>query len=276
MNGSLSNLERKLRGWALPQLTLILVVGQVVAYFFIFDDNPGVPEGINMRSRLLLVPQKVLAGEVWRLATFLVVPPVTNLLFAIFFWYLFYLMGTALEHTGGAFRYNVYFLVGDAATVAVSFLTPEQPSSNGYLLASVLLAFAFLYPDFQSLHLLYHPAQNQMAALLTWVGYLVMLAKGDWLDRLLILASVCNFLLFFGQEILKWWQTGLRQTARPAADQRFGLRERPFYHRCTVCGITDRTHPDMDFRYCSKCAVRGYCMEHLHQHEHVTDEPAAR
>ena len=91
MNGLLSKLERKLHGWALPQLTLILVVGQVVAYLFIFaNDNPGVPEGINMRSRLLLVPEKVLAGEVWRLVTFLVVPPITNLIFAIFGWYLLY------------------------------------------------------------------------------------------------------------------------------------------------------------------------------------------
>ena len=83
--------------------------------------------------------------------TFVGEPPTTNLLFAFFFWYLFYLMGTVLESTWGAFRYNVYLLVGWAATVAVAFLQPNAPASISFLQASVFLAFAYLYPDFQIL-----------------------------------------------------------------------------------------------------------------------------
>jgi hypothetical protein len=51
---------------------------------------------------------------------------------------------------------------------------------------------------------------------------------------------------------------------------RLSTREPAYYHRCTICGITDRTDPKMEFRYCSKCAGSCcYCMEHLRAHEHV-------
>ncbi|HEY6007529.1 MAG TPA: hypothetical protein VIU40_04340, partial [Geobacteraceae bacterium] len=42
------------------------------------------------------------------------------------------------------------------------------------------------------------------------------------------------------------------------------------YHRCTVCGITDQSHPQTDFRYCPQCDGQyGYCQEHIFSHEHV-------
>jgi len=41
-------------------------------------------------------------------------------------------------------------------------------------------------------------------------------------------------------------------------------------HRCAVCGITNKTHPQMMFRYCSKCAgAQCYCEEHLNNHPHI-------
>jgi hypothetical protein len=42
------------------------------------------------------------------------------------------------------------------------------------------------------------------------------------------------------------------------------------FHKCTVCGITEKDNPDMDFRYCSKCAGDyEYCMDHLKNHDHM-------
>jgi hypothetical protein len=84
----------------------------------------------------------------------------------------------------------------------------------------------------------------------------------------MILASVANFLLFFGHDLYlrirsaRWWMA--------YQAKQFAASNKPF-HRCTVCGITDKTHPQMDFRYCSKCdGSHGYCTEHLHDHEHIT------
>ena len=264
----LSRLERKFGRYAVPHVTAGLIFCQVVV--FIATQASLRPEGPEVSvDRLLLIPSFVLAGEVWRLLTFLIVPPITNPICAFFFWYLFYLMGTALEQHWGYFRYNVYLLVGYLATVAVSFVTPEMASSNGYLQASVFLAFAFLYPNFELFLFFILPVKIKWLAMLTWFGYLFTITFGDWLSRLLVLASICNFLLFFGRDIADRMRLGRRRMATQAA--RFGVKDRAYFHICAVCGITDRTNPEMEFRYCSKCAGgRGYCSEHLSNHEHVT------
>ncbi len=262
----LDKLERRLGFLAVPNVTLGLIVCQAFAYFLTL--TPRDVDGENPLVRLFLIPNLVLAGEVWRLVTFLVVPPFTNVIFALFFWYVFYLMGTALEHYWGVFRYNVYLLIGYAATVAVSFLAPGVPASNGYLQASVFLAFAFLYPEFEMRLFFLIPVQIKWLALLAWIGYGWILLFGSWIDRLLVAASICNFLLFFGWEIFGLMRAGRRRMALRAAE--FATAERTHFHRCTVCGITDRTHPTMEFRYCSKCqGACGYCTEHLTRHEHV-------
>ena len=44
----------------------------------------------------------------------------------------------------------------------------------------------------------------------------------------------------------------------------------PYTHRCTVCGRTDVSNPELEFRYCSRC--RGYycyCQDHINNHTHI-------
>jgi hypothetical protein len=264
----LDTLQRKFGRFAVPHVTVGLIACQVIVY--LLAQGMPRPEGAEpVEMRLLLIPDRVLAGEAWRLATFLVIPPFGNVVCSFFFWYLFYLMGTALERSWGVFRYNVFLLIGYVATVGVSFLTPDLPSSNTFLEASVFLAFAYLFPDFELYIFFLLPVKIKWLALLTWISYGAVLVFGDWLSRLLVLASVCNFLLFFGKDIVQRVRTARRRMATQAA--RLTAREPAYYHRCAVCGITDRTHPKMDFRYCSKCAGNhGYCEEHLRNHEHVT------
>jgi hypothetical protein len=210
---------------------------------------------------------------VWRLASFLFTPPCANPVFAFFFWYMFYLMGTALEAHWGAFRYNLFLLLGWLATVGVSFITPEVPASPGFLQGSVFLAFAFLFPDFVLYLFFILPVKIKWLALLTWIGYFLTVVFGDWSSRLLVLASVINFLLFFGERIYARMRFGHRRMLQQAG--RVATQDKPF-HRCTVCGITDRTHPDMEFRYCSKCdGQHGYCREHIRNHEHVVADQSS-
>lgn len=258
--------ERRLRPFAVPNLTVSLIVCQVLVYVVMLADKSE--RQASVLQHLLLIPERVLAGEVWRLVTFLCVPPFTNVLFAFFFWYLFYLMGTALEQQWGALRYNAYLLIGYVATVALSCLPPGHAADNRYLQASVFLAFAFLYPDFELLLFFLLPVKIKWLALLTWIYYFLAVAGGGWGTRLAVLASICNFLVFFGRDIVERLKTGRRRMATQAA--RLAVKQRPYIHRCTVCGITDRTHPSMEFRYCSQCAgTHGYCQEHLRNHEHI-------
>lgn len=266
----LNQLERRFRRFAIPQLTLVIIVLQVLAYVLtqLPVGEPLAVEGETIVRRLMLIPELVLQGEVWRLVTFLIVPPVTNILFAFFFWYIFYLMGTSLEAHWGDFKYNLYLLVGYLATVAVSFLTPEMPASNAYLEGSVFFAFAYLFPNFE-LHLFFVlPVKIKWLALIGWIGLFLTVAFGDWNTRLMALASVCNFFFFFGREVLDRVKHGRWHMARQAA--RIGAKAPGYFHRCTICGINDRTHPTMDFRYCDQCVGScGYCTEHIRNHEHV-------
>src|SRR5262245_37903004 len=198
----LDKLERALGRFAVPQLTLALIVCQVAVYGMtaLQPRGPGVPDPAEP---LLLVPELVLQGEAWRLVSFLVVPPVTNLLFAFLFWYFLYLMGTALEHHWGTFRFNIYLLVGYLATLGAAFIVPDQPAGNGFLYGSLFLAFAYLYPDYELLLFFILPVKVKYLALLAWIGYGLGFLFGDWLQRVLILAALSNFLLFFGRDVFR-------------------------------------------------------------------------
>ena len=132
----------------------------------------------------ILATGGVLDGEVWRLVSFVAQLPTESLILAIFFWYLFYLMGTTLEHTWGSFRYNVFLLIGYVATVAVAFVPPAEPASVAFLQGSVFLAFAWLYPDFQIMLFFILPVKIKWLALLAWIGYFLALVTGDWSTRL--------------------------------------------------------------------------------------------
>ena len=260
----LDKLERTLRPYALPHVTIGLIVGQVYVLFmgYVRPDFVGA---------LPLAAEKVLAGEWWRLFTFVFLPPAGHPLLAIFSWYLFYLMGTALELYWGTFRYNVFLLVGWVATVAAAFITPEYPATDAFLMGSVFLAFAFLNPEFELSLFFVLPVKIKWFALVTWCGYGVVLLFGPtWGIRLSMLASVCNFFLFFGKDVFLRMQGARRRMAMQA--KQYATPPREYFHRCTVCGITDKTHPKMEFRYCSQCAGSlGYCMDHLRNHEHVTE-----
>ncbi len=259
----LDKLQRRFGRFAVPHVTEGLIACQVLTYFFC-QSNPA------FLANIALVPRRVLEGEAWRLVTFVGQPPPMILVFTLFFWYLFYLMGTALESTWGTFRYNVYLLVGWLATVSVSFLQPDAPASVGFLQGSVFLAFAYLYPDFQLLLFFILPVKVKWLALLLWIRYLYLMIGGDVMTQLLVTASVCNFALFFWHDIVLRMKAGRRRMAQQAENIRQANTPR---HTCIVCGVTNLGDPKMSFRYCSKCAgAPCYCEEHIHTHQHVRVE----
>lgn len=255
----IENLEKKLRRYAIRNVTVYLILGQVLFFVLSLPDR-------FVLQRVVLIPDLVLMGEWWRLITFLFIPPVTNPIFAFFAWYLFYLMGSALEGHWGAFRYNLFLLVGYIVTAVVSFVMPQFPATNVFIGGSVFLAFAFLYPDFQLYIFFILPVKIRWLALLTWVVYAYEILFGTWSTRLLVLASISNFFLFFGNDILWKMKAGKRVMGKQA--RQFSGKTEAF-HTCTACGITDISHPRMEFRYCSDCGGLGYCKNHIFSHEHV-------
>lgn len=268
----LDTLERKLRPFAIPRLTLILVVVQVVGFALMCS-------GRVQPLQLSLIMQQVEQGEHYRLVSFLLVPAVgvdsdvRGGIVLFFTLWLFYLMGTVLEANWGQFRFNLYCLIAYLGTLVAAVLVPAMPASNRYIGLSVFLAFAKLYPDFVIRLEFIIPVKIKYLAMLTWLVLFIEFAFGTWVDCALVAASVGNYLLFFGKDIFRGLAHSKRQMEWHARVRK--TSHQPF-HNCTVCGANERTHPQMDFRYCSKCAGSyEYCGEHLKTHEHVALGDAA-
>jgi hypothetical protein len=257
----LNELERKFGRFAVPNVTLILIIGQVLM-FVAAQSQPAI------LGNMVLIPSKVMDGEIHRLLTFMIMPPGDHLLWAFFFWYLFYLMGTALELFWGTFRYNVFLLIGYVATVATAFITPDQPVTNIFLKGTVFLAFAYLNPNFELRLMFILPVKIKWMAIFAWIMYFLGFVSGPLSVKLTIAASVLNFFVFFGKDVLYRMKSGQRQMAGQA--RRFSEKPPEYFHKCEVCGITDKTDPKMDFRYCSQCTSNyGYCTDHIRNHEHA-------
>jgi hypothetical protein len=280
-------LEARLRRWAVSNPTAILIAGQVLFYLLAHVGNDQVGRFDIMG--LLLLPGRVLEGEVWRLFTFLFYPPATTPVFVIFFWLLMYRFGTALEAIWGTYRYNIYLLIAYFATIIVSFviwsiggdsavmfaqfsaigLSHGAIDVTGFIYGTLFLAFARLFPDYTINVMFILPVRIKWLALLAWIGYGFAFLAGNWAVKLIIAASLTNYALFLGREHIRDWKQGHRRRSFQARAAKVG---KPI-HKCLVCGIDSENSPKTAFRYCSKCAGQcGYCPEHIQNHEHVASE----
>ncbi len=262
--------EKFLAPIAVPNLTLYLVVGQG---FVFLTTLLGLLDG----SRLILYPALVMQGEWWRVLTFVVDPPGANWVFVAFALYFLYFTGNALEQAWGTVRYNLFLWVGFLMTVGAAFVTPLVPASNLFIGGSIFLAFAHLYPNFTMYVFLVLPIQIKWLAVVAWMGYVWQFAVGGTAQRMAIVAALTNFFLFLGRDMwlsIRHGQRRLETAARRRADERAGPQAR---HRCFVCGKTDLTNPEMDFRYCSKCSGdQCYCPDHIRNHVHIVSETDAK
>jgi len=253
-------LDRIVRPIAIPNLTQIIIAGQALMFLAGTGDA-------GLLGRATLVWNAVFAGEVWRLFTFLFVPPPLNPLFLFFFLYIFYMFGTALEQYWGVVRYNTFFWLGLILTLAAALLTPSQHVTGAYLEGTVFLAFASYNPNFTLNLFFILPVKVKWLAWLQAAYYGLRFIAGSMAIKIAVLASVGNYLIFFAPVVLTWAKNRQRRMKWEARQYTSGSSAR---HRCAVCGIDSNSHPDMDFRYCSKCdGEKAYCEEHLRNHEHI-------
>ena len=111
----LDKLERKLGRYAIPNLTVYLLAGYVIGCGIIYL----MP---NLIGWLTLEPALILRGQIWRIISWVLIPPTTNPISLLFLVLLYYSLGTALERTWGTFRYNVYIFSGILFTVIAVFI----------------------------------------------------------------------------------------------------------------------------------------------------------
>jgi len=238
MNPLLQKFERRFRWFKVPRLTEAIIVMQVAAFLFI-SQNP------EYGSRMVLNSAMMLQGEWWRMLSFVAIPPAMSLLFAFFAWYLFWLMGKALEEFWGEQNYTLFLAIGWALTVTVSFIFPFSVFNNYYFLSSVFLAFAFLNPDFELRLFLILPIKIKWLALFTWATFFVSFVMNPLSVKCSILAAVANFAIFFADDFFMM----LKNKARTANWKAKQYQGGDYRHKCAECGKTDIDDPLEDFRY---------------------------
>ena len=235
----LDKLERKLGRFAIPHLTMILIGGQVLCFLGI-QANPG------LYNDLVLVPQLVNQGEFWRLLVFLFIPESDSILWFAIAMFVLHLMGTSLESRWGDFKYNLYILLGMLGTIAGSFAFSNEPATNFYIMTSIFLAFAYLFPDVEFLMFFVIPVKVKYLGMLTAALLAFSFLTAGGAQKVAISIAMANFTLFFGPQIYRQ----MRNKNKLAAQKIQAVKEAntPF-HVCSVCNRTDLTNPQMHFRY---------------------------
>lgn len=251
--------ERRFARFIPENITLILLVGQVVSYVLTYSSP-------RLYSLFLLSGESLYRGEIWRLLTFIFGPVSESLILVIFAWYFFYMLGTALENRWGSYRYLVFLLIAYIGNVIFSLLFPFEVVRNSYLYTSLFLAFAHLYPNFQLLLFFIIPVRVKWLGILAWLGLSASFILSDFSEKALIILSVLNFFIFFSGDLLH----AIRVISKGLFGKQNGkLTKGKPLHICMVCGKNELNNPDMEIRYCNTCFPETcYCGEHIKDHQH--------
>ena len=107
--GWLNFLERRYGRYAIPDLTW-KIIGLQVIVFILGAINP------ETYHILILDPQRIMKGAIWRLFSFIITPDFTDPISFFFAAYFFLIIGGNLEREWGYFRYNMFWLIGIIST----------------------------------------------------------------------------------------------------------------------------------------------------------------
>lgn len=283
----MSPFERKFGKYAIRNLSFVLVICYAIGYLIqlLF---PG------LLWYLTLNPYEILHGQVWRLVTWILIPPEqSNIFFTLIMLYFYCSIGTSLERTWGTYRYNVYLFGGMFFMILASFLAmgfhylfqPEMYTgiegelqfmlsslyfSTYYINMSIFLGYAATFPEAQVLLMFFIPIKVKWLGIIyaVMLGFEFLLGGAD--RRFAIAASLVNFVVFFltsrNMMHLNPKQIHRRQEFKRDIKRNTGITK----HKCAICGRTEVDSPNMQFRFCSKCDGNyEYCEEHLYTHTHV-------
>ena len=279
--------------FGIPNLMLYVVIGGAVVWLFnlftTYASNAG-----SILYYLYFSPYLILQGQVWRLVTFIIIPPSTGILTLVAF-YFYYFIGSTLERQWGAGKFTIYFFTGVVLTILYGFaiyfitgadllLTYGYPVSAHYIYLSMFFTFATLYPDMQVLLFFIIPIKMKWLAIVDLLFFLYsILFELPFPVDLLPVVALLNYLIFCGgwlTDAVKrlFGKSGRQQRANTVNFKnevrriQYEQRERPYTRRCEVCGRTDTDYPELEFRYCSRCqGYHCFCMDHINNHRHFTE-----
>ena len=162
-------------------------------------------------------------------------------------------------------------------------LVPKAPCGCGastgayYIDMSIFFAYAIMYPDARLLVFYIFPIKAKVLGIISVIvmafsvalTFRIGIAFGV-LSFITVSMSLMNVILFFA-----WTRRGHYKSPKEIKRQReykvkIKKASAVSRHKCAICGQTQESNPQLQFRYCSKCEGNyEYCSEHLFTHEHV-------
>ena len=258
--GFLNKMERKFGKYAIPNLTFWLIGAWILGFIIQYT----MPE---VQKMLILEPAMILRGQIWRIVSWLLVPPPVNILFLIFFLSCYYFIGISIEQAIGTFRYNVYLIGGMLCSILGAFLLYGfyyfvngmavagigYYFSTEYITMSLFMAFAVIYPNVEFRLYFIIPIKAKWMGIVDAVWMSFMFLSSNAAGRTAILASLLNFLIFFFST-RNYKRVSPKEIHRKQVyRQQMRQAENITRHKCAICGRTERDGADLEFRFCSKC-----------------------
>ena len=281
-----STLERKYGKYALKNLTLMLIMCYVAGYIIQLI-NPEFLMYLNLDI------SRILHGQVWRLFTWLIIPPAKFDFFTLIMLFFYYSIGTTLEKTWGDWKYNIFLIGGIVFTILGAFLLFGYNSilANGisqsqmieglsqisamyfstyYVNMSIFLAYSATFPEMQIYLMMIFPIKVKFLGIIYALLIVYeLIATPSIILKFVIVASLINVLIFLLMNKFRF--KSIRTIQKPINKVMVHKYKSPNKgHICKTCGKTDITNPELEFRFCSRCNGNyEYCQEHLFTHEHI-------
>lgn len=273
--------------FGIPNLMRVIVIGNVAVYVLMLLTQAN---DANALSFLTFNLNALLHGEVWRLVTFVFVPAYSSPFALLISLYFYYWIGSTLERQWGTAKFNLYYISGALLTVlgvVLASLITGNPyltaAGTGYVNLSMFFAFAFLFPDTTVLLFFILPVRMKWLAYLDGALFAFDIIKAigahNWAGVVLPIVALLNFAVFIWPEVHYMADRAAYrhrpqtvQFKRAAQQQQKQEQKQGYHHKCAVCGRTDTDYPDLQFRYCSKCAgYHCFCQDHIFTHVHFTE-----
>ena len=243
-------------------------------------------------SLLVFDREAILHGQVWRLISYPLTFYNSNLLLMAVALFCYYSIGRAMENIWGTLRFNLFYFCG-IVMMDIWCMIFGGRADISYLNLSLFLSYATMFPDAQFLLFFIIPIKAWIFALFDLFLVAYGLLFYPFPSNFFSVISLANYFLFFGKDVLNVVPMSWRANARRAFGKKNYAHKQerpkvvpfpkagsyestttkpqaPYTHKCTVCGRTDVSHPDLEFRYCSRCSgYHCYCEDHISNHVHV-------
>lgn len=278
------------RDKGIPNLMLYITLGSAIVYILsIFDRSSTLYNALCFDRNLIL------QGQVWRLFTYAFTYDGGHILVTAIGLFCYYTLGRAMENIWGTLRFNLFYFTG-MILMDIFCMIFSGWADISYLNMSLFLGYATLYPDARFLLLYIIPVKAWIFALidlgLTLYNVILLTSFGLFPYSLFPLVAIANYFLFFGKDVLNVipisWRINagrlFRKKPKTAVNQKPPIQfyragsyeattakpKAPYTHCCTVCGRTDISNPELEFRYCSRCnGYHCYCQDHISNHTHI-------